>query len=136
MSDNKWKAEELGFFDPYLTSSLSLKDVITINKKLYYKSAILFTDRITNLTTIKPVTLIRANINTYLRKTALLWYISELNNAKRSDLRNNINGINLWIKSFKRRFKILIIVALQQLITTKYIINNVRNRNEPAEYVG
>ena len=71
MSDNKWKAEKLGFFDPYLTSSLGLKDIITINKKLYYRSAILFIDRIADLATIKPVILIKANINTCLRGIVL-----------------------------------------------------------------
>ena len=68
---------------------------MTISKKLYYRSVILFIDRIADLATIKPVALIKANINTCLRKAALLWYISELNDAKRSGLRNNTNDINL-----------------------------------------
>ena len=95
MSDNKWKAEELGFFDLYLTSSLGLRDVIIIGKELYYRLIILFIDKIADLVTIKPVVLVRININTCLRKAALLWYILELNNAKRLSLRNNINDVNL-----------------------------------------
>ena len=130
MSDNKKKEEELGFFDLYLTNSLGLGDIMTINKELYYRLVILFIDRIADLATVKPVALVRANINIYLRGITLSWYILELNNAKRSDLRNNINDIKLWIKSLKRRFKMLITVALQQLTTIKYIINDVRNRNE------
>ena len=74
---------------------MGLEDIMTINKKLYYRSAILFINKIADLATIKPAVLIKANINTCLRKTALSWYILELNNAKRSDLRNNINDINL-----------------------------------------
>ena len=84
-----------------------------MDKELYYRLAILFIDRIADLVTVKPAALVKANINIYLRKVALLQYMLELNNAKRSDLRNNIDGVNLWIKSFKRRFKVLIIVALQ-----------------------
>ena len=95
MSDNKWKTKELGFFDLYLTNSLSLENIITINKKLYYRSAILFIDKIADLVTVKPAVLIKTNINIYLRGVVLLWYILELNNAKRSNLRNNINDINL-----------------------------------------
>ena len=68
---------------------------MTISKELYYRSAILFIDKIADLATVKPVILVRANINTYLRKIALLWYILELNNAKKSGLRNNINDVNL-----------------------------------------
>ena len=112
MSDNKWKAEELGFFDLYLTNSLGLRDVVTVDKKLYYRLIILFIDRIVDLITIKPAALMRANINIYLRKIVLLWYMLELNDPKRLNLRNNIDGVNLWIKILKRRFKILIIVAL------------------------
>ena len=108
---------------------------MTVGKELYYRSAILFTDRIADLATVKPAALVRANINTYLRGAALSWYMSELNDAERSGLRNNTDGINLWIKSLKRRFKVPTTVALQQLTTTKYTINDVRNRNEPAEYV-
>ena len=83
-----------------------------MSKKLYYRSVILFLNRIANLATIKPVVLVKVNINIYLRGAALLWYILELNNAKRLDLRNNINDINLWIKNLKRRFKMLITVVL------------------------
>ena len=71
MSDNKWKAEELGFFDLYLTSSLNLGDIMIIGKELYYRSVILFIDRIADLATIKPVILIKANINICLRRAAL-----------------------------------------------------------------
>ena len=95
MSDNKWKAEKLGFFDLYLISSLGLGDVMTINKELYYRSVILFIDRIADLATVKPAVLVKTNINICLRKAALLWYILELNDAKRSSLRNDINDVNL-----------------------------------------
>ena len=66
-----------------------------ISKKLYYRLIILFIDKIANLATVKPVALIKTNINIYLRETALLWYILELNKAERSSLRNNIDDINL-----------------------------------------
>ena len=68
---------------------------MTVGKELYYRSVILFIDRIADLATVKPAVLMKTNINICLRGVALLWYILELNNAKRSDLRNNINDINL-----------------------------------------
>ena len=43
-----------------------------MGKKLYYRLIILFIDRIADLATVKPVILVRANINTYLRRAALL----------------------------------------------------------------
>ena len=45
---------------------------MTISKKLYYKSVILFINRIADLVTIKPAALVKANINIYLRGAALL----------------------------------------------------------------
>ena len=72
MSDNKWKAEKLGFFDLYLTSSLGLEDIIIISKELYYRLVILFIDRIADLVTIKLVVLVRVNINICLRGIVLL----------------------------------------------------------------
>ena len=72
MSDNKWKAEKLGFFDLYLTSSLGLGDIMIVSKKLYYRLVILFIDRIADLVTIKLIILIKININICLRGAALL----------------------------------------------------------------
>ena len=66
-----------------------------VGKELYYRSAIQFIDRMGDLATVKPVVLVRANINICLRGVVLSWYMSELNNAERSDLRNNINDVNL-----------------------------------------
>ena len=85
---------------------------MTIGKELYYRLVILFIDKIADLVTVKLVVLVRANINICLRRVILLWYMLELNDVKRSGLRNNIDGVNLWIKSLKRRFKVLITVVL------------------------
>ena len=68
---------------------------MTIGKELYYRLVILFIDRIADLVTVKPVALVRANINICLRGVVLSWYILELNNVKRLDLRNDIDGVNL-----------------------------------------
>ena len=74
---------------------MGLKDVITMGKKLYYRLIILFIDKIADLATVKPVILIKININICLREVVLLWYMSELNDAKRSGLRNDTNDVNL-----------------------------------------
>ena len=71
MSDNKWKAEKLGFFDLYLMSSLGLGDVMIVGKELYYRLIILFIDRIADLVTVKLAALVKANINICLRRVAL-----------------------------------------------------------------
>ena len=68
---------------------------MTVSKKLYYRLVILFIDRIADLATVKPAALVKANINTCLRRVALSWYILELNDAKKLNLRNNINDVNL-----------------------------------------
>ena len=42
-----------------------------INKELYYRLVILFIDKIVDLATVKPVALVRTNINICLRKVIL-----------------------------------------------------------------
>ena len=63
--------EDIGFFDLNLPTSYGEGKVVLVGKKLYYRNIILFIKRIKDLVIIKKYELIRANLNTYLRKIAL-----------------------------------------------------------------
>ena len=63
--------EDIGFFDLSLSTSYDEGKIVLVGKKLYYRSIILFIKRIKNLVIIKGYELIRANLNTYLRKIIL-----------------------------------------------------------------
>ena len=63
--------KDIGFFDPNLPTNYDEDKIVLIGKKLYYRNIILFIKRIKDLATIKRYELIRANLNTYLRKVTL-----------------------------------------------------------------
>ena len=64
--------KDIGFFDLNLSTSYNENKVVLIGKKLYYRNIILFTERIEDLAIIKRYKLVRANLNTYLRKIVLI----------------------------------------------------------------
>ena len=66
-----WKPKELGFFDPLLPASYSTDAMVRDGKNLYYRSVHLFCERILDLTTTKGQEIVRANLNTCLKGTAL-----------------------------------------------------------------
>ena len=63
--------EDIGFFDLSLSVSYGEGKVVLIGKKLYYRNIILFTKKMKDLAIIKKYELVRANLNTYLRKIIL-----------------------------------------------------------------
>ena len=64
--------ENIGFFDPNLPISYDEGEVVLIEKKLYNRNIILFIKRMKDLAIIKGYELVRANLNTYLRKIILI----------------------------------------------------------------
>ena len=84
---------DLGYFDPLLDKVYREGDIVTAGKDLYYRDVILYCERIKDLTTIKGTAVIRTNLNTCLRGSALIWYISELSDILKSGLRSNENGV-------------------------------------------
>ena len=54
-----------------LNKSYGKGKVITVGKDVYYRLVILFIERIKDLASVKGTILIRSNINTCLRGTAL-----------------------------------------------------------------
>lgn len=132
---NKWNASEIGFFDPHLDKSYGEGEVVTVGRDLYYRSVILFIERIKDLAQIKDVSMIRTNLNTCLRGFALEWYTSELRDLERIGLRADTNGVEAWCRTLKSRFKVRTNVALESLTSERYTLKDARNQREPAAYV-
>ena len=64
--------ENINFFDLNLLTNYDESEVVLVEKKLYYRNIILFIKRIEDLVIIKKYELVRANLNTYLRKITLI----------------------------------------------------------------
>ena len=96
LQSTHWKADEIGLFDPHLHKSHGDGEIITVGKDVYYRSVMLFIERIWDMATIKGAQLVRINLNTCLCGAALAWYTSELSNLERVGLQNDENGIEEW----------------------------------------
>lgn len=135
-SDNgKWNATEIGYFDPHLDKSYGDGEIVTVGKDVYYRSVLLFVERIKDVASVKGEAIVRTNLNTCFRGSALAWYTAELSNLERRGLRAEGNGIEDWCQTLSKRFKEPTGVALAHLTTEKYTMNDARNRREPAAYV-
>ena len=91
-----WRADEIGLFDPHLDKSHGDGEIVTVGKDVYYRSVMLFIERIRDMATIKGAQLVRINLNTCLRGASLAWYTSELSNLERVGLQNDENGVEEW----------------------------------------
>lgn len=91
--DSRWNAADLGYFDPHLDKSYGEGEIVTVGKNVYYRSPILFVKRIRDLATVKGAAVVRSNLNTALRGSALAWYTVELSNLERVGLRADENGV-------------------------------------------
>lgn len=67
--------------------------------------------------------LVKDNIVTSLRGSALEWYTSELSDFDRDAL-NNDPGVKSWINTFSQRFKVPTSIALGLLTDETYFFND------------
>ena len=132
---DRWNPADLGYFDPHLDKSYGEGEIVTVGKDLYFRSVILFVERIKDLATVKGDALVRTNLNTSLRGAALKWYTAELSNLERTGLRNDPRGVEEWCNALLVRFKELPGVALSHLTSEKYTATDARAKREPADYV-
>lgn len=134
-SQEKWNQADLGYFDPHLdTKAHGVGEVVSVGKDVYYRNVVLFVQRIQNLVTFKGAALVKANIATSLRGSALKWYTSELNEFDRDAL-NNDPGMKSWINTLSQGFKIPTSIALGLLTDKTYSLEVAQRRRPPAQYV-
>ena len=84
--------------------------------------------------TFRRAALVKANIATFLRGSALEWYTSELSDFDRDALNNNL-GVKSWINTLFHRFKVPTSVALVLLTDETYSLEYACARRPPAQYV-
>ena len=66
------KIERIKLFRPIPAIKLRFKKIVTVNKKIYYRSVYLFIKKIRNFAIVKGSFLIYINLNTCLHGTAIL----------------------------------------------------------------
>lgn len=131
----RWNQADLGYFDPHLDDRVhGAGVVVSVEKDVYYRNMVLFVQRIQNLVTFKGAALVRANIPTSLRGSALEWYTSELDDHERENLDKDPE-IDNWVVTLSQRFKVPTSVALNLLTNESYTLDNAQKCRPLAQYV-
>ena len=91
--DLRWRAKEIGFFDPSYLLKHREGDVISNGKSLYIHSVLLFIERIQDVAAIKGNELVKTQLDICLRGSVLAWYTTELMKQDKIVLRYNPDGV-------------------------------------------
>ena len=129
----RWNAGEVGFFDPNLsTAEYGAGPMVFKGDKTYFRDVHLFIDRAKDVGALRGWQMVKDNLWTCLRGTALAWYTSELSDeAKR--LFKLEDKINNWEDSLFKRFKKPTTEAMHQLTEARYTVDDARRRRDPRE---
>ena len=133
-SQERWNQAELGYFDPHLDKAHGEGEIVSVGKDVYYKNVVLFVQCLQSFVTFRGPALVKANIATSLRGSALEWYASELSDFDHDALNNN-PGVKSWINTISHRFKVPTNVALGLLTDETYSLDDARARGPSAQYV-
>ena len=127
-----FKARDIGFFDPDIDSTaVETKDYGTV-----YHNVFSFTNRVkVKGNTVDDAAFLRQNLDTCLSGKAERWYTEELDDLRRSGLRNDPNGVEAWCKALEARFREAPGKALARLETLRYTVKDARNNRDPEDYI-
>lgn len=85
----RWNQTNLGYFTFHLDKAHGKGKIVSIRKNLYYKNIVLFIQCLQSLVTFWGAALVKANIATLFRNSALKWFMSKLSNLDQDVLNNN-----------------------------------------------
>jgi hypothetical protein len=95
----------------------------------------LFTDAVKDNATGERAAVIRQNLVTCLRGSALEWYTSELDDLHRAGLKFSQDGVKQWTKALIQRFKDPPSTALRKLQLETYTMDDTRNGKNIRSYI-
>jgi hypothetical protein len=131
-TDTQWKASDIGFFDPGLPdkdgSGMEVLNYIT-----YYTSVYTFIDRMIDLVALKSEDVVKANIHSCLKASALRWYTHELTHFEK-ELMSQVPLESGWFKSLRDRFKPNREDAKLKLERLTYGWSDVRSGRTPRDF--
>ena len=136
----KWNSVELNFYDFNYDDKILNNDDASMKhaeKNIYFRNVHLFVIRVKKTAMTKDSQLVKNNLWTCLKNTALKWYINELSDINRRMLRmtmNDENDLIEWITRLIDRFKEFNNITLQNLLIQRYIIRDVVNHRESRKY--
>lgn len=131
ITTKRWNQANWGYFDPHLDRVHGKGVIVLVGKDMYYRNIIFFLQCFQSLVTFRDTALIKANIATSLRGSALEWYTSEHSDFDCNALNNDL-GVKSWINIFSHHFKVPMSMALDLLTNETYSLNDTQAQQFPA----
>ena len=131
---NKFRESNIDYFDSHKFESYEDDDYVIVTNKIYYRNVWLFIDAIKSIAISKKSRLIRTHLHRCFQNDVQTWYIDELDDLQRFDLKRN-QDLQNWEKKFISRFKMSESEIMNLLIENKYTIEDVRKKRTVISYV-
>ena len=131
----RWNAADIDFFDSlYDGKSAFIDNAIEHSEKdIYFRNVHVFIERIKDMSQIKSEAIVRNNLYTCLRETALTWYTSNLEKNQKRLVKLD-DEVEKWIRILLKKFRQSSETAFVTVIREKFIIDDVRRRRKSVEY--
>ena len=116
-----WNVDDIEFFN---FATKNTDSIVNINKHVFYKNIYAFTNKLKNMTTIKSDSKLKTVISQCFREFVLIWHSIELTDFEKEMLRNAF--LTMWYNVMIKRFKKRISIALINMQTIKYTLDDAR----------
>ena len=104
-------------------------------KDTIFRDVHLFIEQAKNIAAVRGDKLVKQNLSTCLKSTALAWYTAELI-ADQKRLLKMEQGIDKWKTKLVAHFKERLNVAIATIVRERYTLADARSKREPCEYAG
>ena len=133
--DSRWNVVDVEFFDLFYDEKFAtIEDLIVhFEKNTYFRNVHVFIDRVKDMTLMKRFDVIRNNLFTCLRETALNWYHAKLSDEDKRILKYETE-VEKWITALLKRFKENSSTTMIVIIKERYFLKNARRHRESREY--
>lgn len=134
-SSGSFRACDLGFFHPNLEDSYGAGDIVFSSKETIYREVYSFCRRVEDYAVIKGEDVVRPNLSTCFRGSALSWWLNTLSQDEKDAMMQLPNGLKRTLTRLQERFKISMSSALDQLTRQVYTLKDAGDRRDPASYM-
>ncbi|CAA9220090.1 MAG: hypothetical protein AVDCRST_MAG95-496 [uncultured Adhaeribacter sp.] len=129
----RWKAEDIGLFNPEYHDPANPGPVISLGRHTLYRNIYAFTDQLKDLAKASgKLIMLRDMLPTCFKGAALIWHSTELTDLEKDLLRTA--SIKSWYAALIKRFKKRISVALHKLQSERYTMKDARDHKSPRAF--
>ena len=111
------------------------ENIMNRKDKIYYRSIIIFKNRLKITISIRNAVKIHQNLNICLHEEVKKWWINKLNELVHAELIAHHNDMKQWYKILKKHFWTFSSQALANFNNMKYEIDDIHTRRNSTVYI-